>query len=88
MQRACPMQLVVRTHALATRVILDEHHRATGVESALRGLELSAANIGTAAQKAADGIDALSDIHASAEFRAHLACVQARRALELAASRE
>jgi choline dehydrogenase len=31
-QCACPMQLVVRTHALATRVILDEHQRATGVE--------------------------------------------------------
>jgi choline dehydrogenase len=31
-QRACPMQLVVRTHALATRVLLDENNRATGVE--------------------------------------------------------
>ena len=31
-QRACPMQLVVRTHALATRVMLDEDRRATGVE--------------------------------------------------------
>ena len=31
-QRACPMQLVVRTQALATRVMLDEHNRATGVE--------------------------------------------------------
>ena len=56
-------------------------------ESSLRGLELSAATIATAAQKAADGIDPLSDIHASAEFRAHLARVQAKRALELAASR-
>ena len=36
---------------------------------------------------AADGVDPLSDIHASAEFRAHLACVQTKRALELAASR-
>jgi carbon-monoxide dehydrogenase medium subunit len=62
-------------------------YRAVGVESALRGLELSAATIAAAAQKAADGVDPLSDIHASAEFRAHLACVQAKRALELAASR-
>ena len=31
-QRACPNHLVVRTHALATRVLLDEHNRATGVE--------------------------------------------------------
>jgi len=29
---ACPAQLVVRTHALATRVLLDESNRATGVE--------------------------------------------------------
>jgi choline dehydrogenase len=31
-QQACPRRLVVRTHALATRVLLDEHNRATGVE--------------------------------------------------------
>jgi choline dehydrogenase len=31
-QQACPDLLVVRTHALATRVLLDEHNRATGVE--------------------------------------------------------
>jgi choline dehydrogenase len=31
-QRACPNNLVVKTHALATRVILDADNRATGVE--------------------------------------------------------
>ena len=31
-QRDCPAQLVVRTHALATRVLLDANKRATGVE--------------------------------------------------------
>ena len=31
-QRACPDRLVVRTRALVTRVVLDEHRRATGVE--------------------------------------------------------
>jgi choline dehydrogenase-like flavoprotein len=31
-QRACPDRLVVRTHALATRVLLDDGNRATGVE--------------------------------------------------------
>ena len=31
-QRACPDLLVVRTHALATRVLLDDGKRATGVE--------------------------------------------------------
>jgi CO/xanthine dehydrogenase FAD-binding subunit len=43
--------------------------------------------IAEAAAKAAEGVEALNDIHASAEFRAHLACVNTRRALELAASR-
>jgi aerobic carbon-monoxide dehydrogenase medium subunit len=73
--------------AVAVTGVAAKAYRAAGVESSLRGLELSAATIETAAQKAADGIDPLSDIHASAQFRAHLACVQAKRALELAAKR-
>jgi choline dehydrogenase len=31
-QNACPDNLVVKTHALATRVLLDDNHRAVGVE--------------------------------------------------------
>ena len=62
-------------------------YRAASVEASLRGSDLSSATIASAAEKAADGVDPLSDIHASAEFRAHLARVQAKRALELAASR-
>jgi carbon-monoxide dehydrogenase medium subunit len=73
--------------AVAVTGVAPKAYRATETESSLRGSELSAATIATAAQKAADGVDPLSDIHASAEFRAHLACVQAKRALELAASR-
>ncbi|MGA8480200.1 MAG: xanthine dehydrogenase family protein subunit M [Chthoniobacterales bacterium] len=73
--------------ALGVTGVAAKAYRAASVEAALRGLELSAATIATAAQKAADGIDPLSDIHASAEFRAHLGRVQAKRALELAASR-
>jgi carbon-monoxide dehydrogenase medium subunit len=72
---------------VAVTGVAAKAYRAAGVESSLRGLELSAATIATAAQKVADGIDPLSDIHASAEFRAHLARVQTKRALELAASR-
>jgi aerobic carbon-monoxide dehydrogenase medium subunit len=56
-------------------------------ESLLRGVELLPTTIAAAALKAADGVDPLSDIHASGEFRAHLACVQTKRALELATSR-
>ena len=73
--------------AIAVTGVAAKAYRATDAESSLRGLELSAATIAAAAQKAADGVDPLSDIHASAEFRAHLARVQAKRALELAASR-
>jgi carbon-monoxide dehydrogenase medium subunit len=59
--------------------------RAKAVEAALQGR--SPAQAGEAASHAADGIDALSDIHASAEFRAELARVYTRRAIEAAAAR-
>jgi carbon-monoxide dehydrogenase medium subunit len=60
-------------------------YRATGVEEALVGKGADA--IAEAAAKAADGIDCNDDIHASAEYRAHLASVFTRRALEEAISR-
>ncbi len=59
--------------------------RAKAVEAALQGKP--AAQIAAAAAHAADGVDPLSDIHASAEFRAELARVYTKRALETAASR-
>jgi carbon-monoxide dehydrogenase medium subunit len=55
------------------------------VEKALRGKPASA--IADAAGRAADGVSALSDNYASADFRKHLACVYARRALEAAVAR-
>ena len=59
--------------------------RATAVESALGGK--GAAAIAEAASHAADGIDSTSDSYASADFRAELARVYTRRALEQAISR-
>jgi carbon-monoxide dehydrogenase medium subunit len=56
-------------------------YRAAGVERALNGRALTAASIEEAAGHAADGVDPLSDIHASAEFRAHLAQLNTKRAL-------
>ena len=62
-------------------------YRAGGVESALKGQPITAESIASASRAAAEGVDPLSDIHASAEFRAHLARVYTRRALETAVSR-
>jgi carbon-monoxide dehydrogenase medium subunit len=60
-------------------------YRATGVEEALVGKDAGA--VADAAAHAADGIDCNDDIHASADYRAHLATVFARRALQAAFSR-
>jgi aerobic carbon-monoxide dehydrogenase medium subunit len=57
--------------------------RASAVESALA----SGASVADAAALAAEGTNAGSDIHASAEFRGHLARVLVRRALEEAGNR-
>ena len=60
-------------------------YRATGVEEALRGKPANAETFAQAAERAADGQDPLDDLHASSEYRAHLARVFTRRALEKAA---
>ena len=60
-------------------------YRAEGVEQALVGKGADA--VRQAAETAADGIDCNDDIHASAEYRAHLARVFTRRAVEAAMQR-
>ncbi len=62
-------------------------YRATGVEDVLRGKLPSARRIEDAAAHAADGVEANSDLYASADYRAHLARVYTRRALEKALER-
>ena len=63
-------------------------YRARAVEQALAGRRSPTADaIAQAASHAADGVEPLGDIHASPEFRAHLAQVDARRALERAFQR-
>jgi carbon-monoxide dehydrogenase medium subunit len=62
-------------------------YRATGVESALAGRALSDQLIALAASHATDGIEPLGDIHASPDFRRHLAEVNTRRAITRAAGR-
>ena len=58
--------------------------RATIAERAIVGTRGDANAVMAAAAKAADGVDAMSDLVASAEFRRHLVTVYARRALERA----
>jgi aerobic carbon-monoxide dehydrogenase medium subunit len=59
--------------------------RATAVEEALRGQDLSAENIAKAAEQAAEGTDPPADLNASADYKRHLARVLTKRALQEAA---
>jgi carbon-monoxide dehydrogenase medium subunit len=62
--------------------------RAASVEDALRGKAIDDATVAAAAAKAdAEASDAMEDIHASGDYRRHLARVYARRAVQAAASR-
>jgi aerobic carbon-monoxide dehydrogenase medium subunit len=60
---------------------------ALGVEQALVGKRLTDQTIQEAAAKAADGLEPLGDIFASAVYRAHLAQVYTKRALARASGR-
>jgi carbon-monoxide dehydrogenase medium subunit len=61
--------------------------RATAVETALTGSSGSATEVQHAAAMVTEGADANSDLHASAEYRKHLAMVHAARAILAALSR-
>ena len=61
--------------------------RAAAVERALAGKTASLKLIAAAARRAADGIEPLSDLHASGDYRREMAVVFARRALERAWAR-
>jgi aerobic carbon-monoxide dehydrogenase medium subunit len=62
-------------------------YRAAAVEQALAGEMPTAERLREAAAHAADGVEPLQDLYASAEFRAHLVRVYAERALALAVER-
>jgi len=62
-------------------------YRATAVEKALEGSAGGASDVQKAAALVADGVDANSDLHASADYRKHLARVYTMRALTIALSR-
>lgn len=62
-------------------------YRARQVEESLRGTAAASRDIASAAAFAAQGIEPLSDLHASSQYRADLAAVFTRRSLKKAARR-
>lgn len=60
-------------------------YRAQGVEEGLRGRRLEPSVIEAASSQVAQDVDPLDDLHASAEFRAHLARLYTARAIAEAA---
>ena len=63
-------------------------YRASPVETALKGKTLSASAIKDAAAGAAEGQETMGDVHASEEYRAHLARLLTERALLAAWQKE
>jgi carbon-monoxide dehydrogenase medium subunit len=70
---------------IAVTGVTDKPYRADAVEAKLKGKKLDPASIAAAAPAMIEGVDLSSTIHASAEFRGHLAQVYLRRAIEAAA---
>jgi carbon-monoxide dehydrogenase medium subunit len=62
-------------------------YRAAGVEKGLIGKKPSEKELADSARHAARGVEPLSDLHASAEYRKEMAAVFTRRALGAAAAR-
>jgi carbon-monoxide dehydrogenase medium subunit len=79
--RTCQMARVGITGVAA------KSFRARGVEQALEGKAIDDAAITAAAEHAGDGVDPLSDLHASGEYRLALARVYTKRALLRALTR-
>ena len=65
----------------------SKSYAAKAVEDALVGQAATPATLAEAARLAAQGVDALNDLYAQADYRAHIAQVLTQRALELALAR-
>lgn len=70
---------------LAFNGVASRPYRAAAVEAALKGRKVTRRNVTDACQAAAQGVELLGDIHASEEYRAHLAAVYGSRAILTAA---
>jgi carbon-monoxide dehydrogenase medium subunit len=78
---------IVQQVAVGITGVASAAYRASATESALQGQAATAEAVSQAAARATDGVEALEDIHASAEYRLHLAQVYTRRALMRAIER-
>lgn len=67
--------------------VSSKPYRASATEAALQGQRATADVITQAAARATDGIEAMDDIHASADYRLHLTRVYTKRALQQAIDR-
>ncbi len=76
-----------RTAGVGITGVGPKAYRATGVESALSDAVMDAKTMMAAAAHASDGVEANSDLAASADYRKHLAEIYTRRALAAAAGR-
>jgi len=65
----------------------DKPFRAYDVEAALRGNKLTSKLITASAERVTEGVPVLEDLHAGAEFRAHLARIYTARAIRMASQR-
>jgi carbon-monoxide dehydrogenase medium subunit len=65
----------------------DKPFRAQATEKQLRGSKVTLKLIEAAAAHVADGVDPLEDLHANAQYRAHLSRVYASRAIQAAAKK-
>ncbi len=73
--------------AIGVTGVSPKAYRAQAVEKALRGKKANPKLIAQAARAAAQSVEPLSDLHASAEYRREMATVFARRAIEQALAR-
>ena len=77
----------VQQVAIGITGVDSKAYRATAAENALQGQAATEAVIAQAAEQATEGADALEDIHASADYRLHLARVYTKRAVLQAVER-
>jgi len=77
----------IATARIGVTGLANKSYRATAAEKALEGTAGSATDIQSAALLVPQGVEANSDLHASADYRKHLATVYASRAIFAALAR-